>query len=104
MENFHKLKTLDAYLDGIEEITGYKDYLENFLTHINAIPNVEELFRSIAKDNPKWISLADSTQPQAYIDVIKLNADIALPDDELSLCIFDAGKLPVIKITTYIHK
>lgn len=104
MENFHKLKTLDEYLDGIEEITGYKNHLEDFLTHINTIPNVEELFISIAKEKTKWIELADSTPPQAYIDVIKLNQDSTLPDDELSLCIFDTGRLPVIKITTYIHK
>lgn len=105
MEHFHQLQ-LDAYL------TDIKHYLhpsavdierEEFIKRIYSIPNVQTLFMDLAKANPKWIELTNGTAPLYYVEKRVLDREKPLKEDELSLCIFDMGKQPVIKITTYIQ-
>lgn len=104
MEHFPK--PIDAYLTNIKSYL-YSSALdaerEDFVKRIHSIPNVEEQFTKLAEAMPNWIELANGTAPMYYLEKVSLEMDYPKKHDELFLCIFEMGKQPVIKITTYIE-
>lgn len=102
MEHFQK--PIDAYLDTIQSYlypTASDAEREDFVKRIHSIPNVEEQFAMLAEGTPKWIELANGRAPKYYLYKVVLEPGFPPKPDELSLCIFDMGEQPVIKITTY---
>lgn len=104
MENFHKLRTLDEYLENIESYLGACSTdcgREVFLNHIHSMPNAAKKFNALAKKNPSWIELASKVDPQFLVERVKVKDKEKLRPDELTLCIFSNNTQPAIKITIY---
>lgn len=104
MEKFHKLRTLDEYLENIESYLGACSTdcgREVFLSHIHSMPNVADKFNELAKQDSSWIELASKVDPQFLVEKIKVKEKEKLRPDQLTLCIFNTGTQPAIKLYIY---
>lgn len=83
------LQDIESYLD--EDCRKRNE----FLAELKAIPNVEYIFHSLVKKNKSWRNLAEKVKPRFLLEIQK---GLINQKRTISLCIFDSGTIPVIKV------
>lgn len=100
------MNSLEQFLRNIQPYT-CGDASE-FIAELKRVPNYEEEFENLLKDNREWLEKAKSASDEKgyhvyfLLDYIKLGGYETLKrENKLSLRLFEQNKVPTIKVTIF---